>query len=315
LGGELTDVGERILRAAVLLLKPSDLEAFADAQAPYLPTIVGANHKLASSPVLWSRVGSRSGEVLSQLGCMNLADEDRSAIVDAIIASGRDMSVDALIRFGGKTAVFRGLSAITSGQLQLSWPWRSALGGQRDTVLEWLEILSAPSLSDLELGSRFVSPKFTQSRLATVWKAGTASTGAIASRVAAFGLALAFWEGNVKSPLFAVCFQPTYDAAGNSRLEYDEWEWVREYAPSSSYWRDWDKCERLAKAMARLLEKQNASLETVFAIVHSRPAIKKVADVLNDDRDTRPYLKALRKAAESSSTGKREQRDALLEGW
>ena len=64
----------------------------------------------------------------------------------------------------------------------------------------------------------------------------------------------------MKSPLFAVCFQPTYDAAGSSRLEYDEWEWVREYAPSSSYWRDWDKCERLAKAMARLCEKQNASL-------------------------------------------------------
>jgi len=314
LGGALTDVGERMLRAAVLLLTSSDLEAFGDAQAAYLPTIVGANHQLASSPLLWSRVGSRGGEVLSQLGGMNLPDEERAGIVDAIIASGRDVSVDALIRFGERTAVFRGLSAISSGQLQLSWPWRSALSGQRDTVLEWLESLSAPSLTDLELGSRFVSPTATQSRLVTVWKAGTAGTGATASRVAAFGLTLAFWEGSLKSPLFAVCFQPTYDAAGSSRLEYDEWEWVREYAPPSSYWRDWDKCERLARAMARLLEKENASLETVFGILHSRPTIKKVADVLDDDRDTRPYLKALRKKAESSSIGRREQRDALLEG-
>jgi hypothetical protein len=312
LGSEQTEVGERMLRAAVLLLKPSDLESFGDAQA-YLPAIVGANHHLASSPVLWSRVGSRSGEVLSQLGGMNLKDEERAAIVDAILSSGRDVSVDALIHFGGRTAVFRGLSAITSGQIQLSWPWRSALGSQRDTVLEWLESLSTPSFGDLELGSRFVNPKATQSRLVTVWKAGTANTGAITSRVAAFGLTLAFWEGSVKSPLFAACFQPTYDAAGNSRLEYDEWEWVREYAPSSSYWRDWDKCERLAKAMARLLEKENASLEVVFGIVHSRPAIRKVASTLDDDRDTRPFLKSLRKAAESSSIGTREQRDALLE--
>lgn len=313
LGGELTEVGERVLRAAVPLLAPNDLETFGDAQAPYLSTIVGANHLLASSSVLWSRAGSRSAEVLSQLGGMNLNEQECGTIIDAIISSGRDVSVDALIRFGGKAAVFRGLAAITSGQIQLSWPWRSALAGQPDTVLEWLESLSSPSLRDLELGSRFVSPKATQSRLATVWKSGTANAEAIEPRVAAFGLTLAFWGGTVKSPLFAVCFQPTYDAAGNSRLEYDEWEWVREYAPASSYWRDWDKCERLAKAMARLLEKQNASLETVFGIVHSGPAIRKVAAILNDDRDTRPYLKSLRKVAESSSIGTREQRDALLQ--
>jgi hypothetical protein len=106
---------------------------------------------------------------------------------------------------------------------------------------------------------------------------GTAGSGSVAPRVAAFGLTLAFWEADVKSPLFAVCFQPTYDAAGSSRLEYEEWDWLREQAPSVSWYRDWDRCERLAAALARLLEKRNASLETVFGIVHSRPAIRKVA--------------------------------------
>jgi hypothetical protein len=56
-------------------------------------------------------------------------------------------------------------------------------------------------------------------------------------------------------------------------------------------------------------------LETVFTIVYSRPAIRKVAAILDDDRDTRPYLKSLRKSVESSSIGTREQRDALLEDW
>lgn len=315
LDGELTEVGERVLRAAVPLVAPNDLEAFGDAQAPYLPTIVGANHQLASSPVLWSRVGSRSEEVLSQLGGMNLKDEERATIVDAIISSRRDVSVDALIRFGGKAAVFRGMAAITSGQIQLSWPWRSALAGQPDTVLEWLESLSPPSLRDLDLGSRVVSPKATQRRLAKVWKTGMGLLVPLAPRVAAFGLTLAFWEGIATSPLFAACFQPTYDAAASSRLEYEEWDWLRDYAPSVSWYRDWDRCERLAAAVARLFEKQNASLENVFAIVHSRPAIRKVAAILDDDKDMRRYLKSLRKTAESSSSGTREQRDALLEHW
>jgi hypothetical protein len=54
--------------------------------------------------------------------------------------------------------------------------------------------------------------------------------------------------------------------------------------------------------------------ELEYAVVHSRPAIRKVVAVLDDDRDTRPYLKSLRKAVEASSIGTREQRDALLEG-
>lgn len=315
LGGELTDVGERLLRTAVLLLVPNDVETFGDAQAPFLPTIVGANPALAQSPILWQRVGSRAIDVLSQLGAANLEEDARGAVIDAIFSSGRDVSVDAIVRFGGKVAIIRALSALASDQLQLSWQWRTALSAQPNTVLEWLENLGAPSLRDLDLGSRFVSPKATQSRLATVWKSGTASSGSVAPRVAAFGLTLAFWEADVKSPLLAACFQPTYDAAGSSRLEYEEWDWLREQAPAVSWYRDWDRCERLAAALGRLLEKRNASLETVFGIVHSRPAIRKVAAVLHDEKDTRPYLKALRKAVESSSVGTREQRDALLEDW
>jgi len=313
LGSELAEIGERVLRAAVLLLVPNDVETFGDAQAPFLSTIVGANPALAQSPILWQRVGSRSVDVLSQLNAANLDDEARGSVIDAIFTSGRDVSVDALVRFGGKVAITRALTAHASGQLQISWQWQSAFSAQPNTVLEWLESLSCPSLRDLDLGSRVVSPKATQSRLATVWKSGTAGSASVAPRVAAFGLTLAFWEADVKSPLLAVSFQPTYDAAGSSRLEYEEWDWLREQAPSVSWYRDWDRCERLATALARLLEKQNASLETVFGIVHSRPAIKKVADVLDDNRATRPYLKALRKKAESSAIGTREQRDALLE--
>jgi len=313
LGSELTEVGERVLRAAALLLVPNDVETFGDTQVPFLSTIVGANPALAQSPILWQRAGSRAIEVLSQLSGANLDDKARGSVIDAIITSGRDVSVDALVRFGGKVAIIHALTALASGLLQLSWQWRSALSAQPNTVLDWLENLSSPSLRDLELGSRFVSPKATQSRLATVWKGGTAGSGSVPPRVAAFGLTLAFWEADVKSPLLAVCFQPTYDAAGSSRLEYEEWDWLSEQAPSVSWYRDWDRCERLVAALACLLEKRNAPLETVFAIVHSRPAIKKVADVLDDDSDTRPYLKALRKTAESSSIGTREQRDALLE--
>jgi hypothetical protein len=302
-----------VLRAAALLLVPSDVEKLGDTQVPLLSSIIGANPGLAQSPILWQRAGSHAIDELSKLRGMNLDHEPVGSLIDPIITSGRDVLVDALVRFGGKVAIIRALTALASGRLQLSWQWRSALSAQPNTVLDWLENLSSPSLRDLEIGSRFVSPTAMQSRLAVVWKGGTAGSGSVAPRVAAFGLTLAFWEADVTSPLLAVCFQPTYDAAASSRLEYEEWDWLKEQAPSVSWYRDWDRCERLAAALARLLEKRNAPLETVFGIVQSRPAIKKIADVLDGDRETRPYLKVLRKTAKSSSIGAREQRDALLE--
>jgi hypothetical protein len=179
-----------------------------------------------------------------------------------------------------------------------------------------LETRSSPSLRDLELGSRFVSPNATQSRLVAVWKSGTAGLGSVAPRVAAFGLTLAFWEADVNSQLLAVCFQPTYDAAGSTRLEYEEWDWLKEQAPSVSWYRDWDRCERLAAALARLLERRQASLETVFRIIHTRSAIRKVSGVLDDQKETRPYLaKGTASGGRVVLLGSREQRDALLAEW
>lgn len=314
LGSELTEVGEHVVRAAVLLLAPSDVETLGDGQTPFLPTIVGVNPALASSPVLWKRVGSRGGEILGQLGALNLGDDERGAIVEAILESGRDVSVDALVRFGRKVAIVRGLASLTAGRIQLSWPWRSALSAQADTVLEWVESLSSPSLRDLEVASQFLSPKANQARLARVWKTGTAGAGVVMPRVAAFGLTLALWEGVADSPLLAACFQPTYDAAGNSRLEYEEWDWLRDYSPSLSWYRDWDRCERLITGVARLFEKQSASLETVFSVVQKRAPIRRLATILEGDRNTRCYVESLRKAASATpGVGTREQRDALLE--
>ncbi|WP_434301396.1 hypothetical protein [Corallococcus exiguus] len=317
LGGTLSEVGERVLRAAVLLLVPNDFEGLGDAPAQFLPTIVGANPTLAQSPVIWKRVGSRATEMLSQLSTASLSDEDHGGVINALFASGCDVPVDALVRFGGKVAIIKALAVLAAGELQLSWQWRSALSAQPDVVLSWLEARPTLTLRELEFGTRFFNPKANQSRLTKVWQTGIASgVGTFSPRVAAFGLALAFAEANTRSPLLAACFQPAYDAAGSSRIEYEEWEWLREQAPPVSRWRDWDKCERLAAALSRLIKKQNPSLETVLGIVYSRQAIRKVAAMLDDDGETRSYLESLRRAAEvSSNVGTREQREALWADW
>lgn len=316
LGAELTETGEQVLRASILCLTPSDIETFGDAQTPFLPTILGANPTLATAPGLWRRAGFRSREILGQLDVSKLGDQDRRAVVDAVLASSRDAPVEALVRFGGDAAVSRVLSALTAGELSISTQWRSALVGMSDAVIAWLEEQVALSSRELEIASLFVSPTAHAERLAKAWQNGiSGSAASISPRIAAFGLALALTERGL-SPLLAACFQPTFDQLASSRLEYEEWDWLRTLAPPVSWWRDWDNCQRISAALARRLERQDAPLEAVFSILRGRAAIRKVASVLDDDRDTRHYLKSLRKASEvSSSIGTREQREALLEDW
>ena len=236
--------------------------------------------------------------------------------MDAVLASGRDAPVEALVRFAGDAAVSRVLSALAAGEISFSTQWRSAIVGMSDAVIAWLEGQVAFSSKELEVASLFVSPMAHAERLAKAWQNGiSGSAASISPRVAAFGLALALTETGL-SPLLATCFQPTFDELASSRLQYEEWDWLRKLAPPVSWWRDWDTCQRISAALARRLGRQGAPLETVFSILRGRAAIRKVAALLDDDRDTRPYLKALRKASEaSSSIGTREQRDALLEDW
>lgn len=312
-GSTLSTVGESILRTAVLLLTPEDLESFDNAQSPYLPAIVCANQHLAFSPQLWSLVGAKGSEILSLLGNTDLVDADRAEILDAIIESRHEISADALIRFGGTSAIHRGLSAIASGQLPLSLTWRTALNPRLDSIVDWLETLQTPNVKHLELASRFLSPRATQARLSVVWKNTARCLGdQIPTRVCAFGLALAFWEGSITSPLFSLYFQSTFDAAGSSRLDYDEWDWLREWAPPKTFWREWDRCERLAGAVARLMAKQNASVETMMEIVRSTKTIRKVVELLEDDYETRQYIKDIRVAVKYSFTGTPEQKNAIL---
>lgn len=317
LGAQLTDVGEHVLREAVRSLTPQDVEALGDAHTPLLPTLVTANPSLASAPGLWRRAGSRSREIIAQLDAAKLDERTRNAVVDAALAAGRDAPVEALVRFGGDAAVARVLSLVAAGDLPISAQWRGALSERPDAVLGWVESRSPLALSDLDVVSRFLGPTKRIERLAKVWESGIAAApGTATPRVAAFGLALALAKPHSLSQLVAMCFQPTFDALETTRVDYEEWEWLRELAPARSWWRDWDKCERVAAVLARLLQEEEASLNTVFRIVRSGTAIRKIVAVLDDKWESRQYLKALRKALGAlPDVGTREQRDALSEKW
>lgn len=312
LGAELTEVGEQVLQTAVLALKPSDLDALPNSQSSFIPTILGANPELAAAPELWERAGSSANEILFQLDTEKFTESQRRAVVDAVLASGIEAPIDALIRFAGYDAISSILSAFVEGGLPISTQWRSSISACSGAVKEWLQRQSPISSRELEVASLFLRPGPDMQQLENVWYTGTSAPWApLSPRVAAFGLALAFSRRSV-SPLLETCFQPTFDALAGAHFDYDAWEWLRDLAPAVSWWRDWDRCERIAAALARQLEAQEVPLAKVFSIVRTAFAIQKVVGALGIDRQARWYLKLLRQACEADpSLGSREQRSAL----
>jgi hypothetical protein len=308
----LSEYGDRVLRSAIALLEPTDIQRFEPALDRFLPAIIGENPALATSPHAWRRAGFKGGDILLQLANSNVEPVLRDEILWTAITSSGDVPVDPLVRFGGRAAIHLGLAAISSGSVDLSWDWRSVFRASPDTVLEWLESLAAPTARELDLGSQFLTPALTQQRLVAIWSRGSLDDLSDWPRTAAFGLALAFYQNDVHSSLFARCFQPTYEAAKASRLDFHVWEWLDANAPPRHRWRDWDKCERLATALATLAERQGASLDTVFAIAKSPEALGQICEALDDKRGTRKYLHDLQAQAVAGQRGSHWQRAALL---
>ena len=66
----------------------------------------------------------------------------------------------------------------------------------------------------------------------------------------AFLLALGFNNPQPRAyELVARAFQIVHDAAEKDELGYDNWRLLNYQVPTISWWRNWDKCERLRRAL------------------------------------------------------------------
>jgi hypothetical protein len=238
-------------------------------------------------------------------------------VVDAIIRTKAEGIADDLFRAAGETAVYAVLNAVRSGSMELDWQWKNALSRRPEVVVSWLQRSGQPSCADLALVARLVSPGdgTVRSDRARIFAAylGRSGDHGHDPLVAAFGLALGFREPEQGNLIFGF-FQHVFNALETDSLDYVAWEWIRDYAPSISWWRDWDKCERLAAAVARRLMGNSVPAPEFFRAVRTEAALRHVVCALDSKREGRAYRKLLRKAcSRDPSLGTPTQRRILLE--
>ncbi len=313
----LSSIGQRIVRVFLTSIGVADALELAAAAPHLLPTIVQIDPALACSPDLWSRVSIDRREVLTALAKAEAKTPDlMRGIVDAVIKARAESVAEDLIRVGGEPAVEAALIAIRSGAIKLDWNWKNALKHRAEAVVNLvLHSEPQPTTADLVLVTKLVNPDdaAVRSQCAAIWVAflERSADQNYDSVVASFGLALGLGQPD-HSSLILGFFQPVFDALEANALEYRAWNWIREYAPSVSWWRDWDKCERVAAAVAKRLVEISLPVPEVFRAIRSETAFQQVVSALEAKREGRSYLDAVRRAVASDpGLGTVGQRRAL----
>lgn len=313
----LSSVGERIVRILLGSVSVADALDLCASKPHLLTTMVHANPALACSPDLWSRAPTDRREVLAALSTgETMTPEVMRGVVDAVIKARAEGIAEDLFRAAGELAVDAVLGAVRAGAMDLDWQWRNALSRRPDAVVTWVQRRDPLFTRDLALVAKLVSPSeaAVRARCTTIWtsylqRSGDQDTDAV---VAAFGLSLGLGQAE-HSNLVLGFFQPVFDALEANNLDYTPWNWIREYAPALSWWRDWDKCERVAAAVAKRVVDAGVSPPEFFRAVRSETAFRHVVGALDARREGRSYLESLRRAADDPGLGTLVQRRVLQE--
>lgn len=315
LRSKLSPAGEQILRESIALVEPSDVPGLCEAYPACASTIVRFNPMLASSTEVWRAAAHDARDLFRSLAGTNLSEEQTKLIVAAAIASNSDGLAEEVVEFGGQLAVDAALDSMRLSPGRRTHAWRVVLAKRGGEIFTWLSRQGTPVMDSLEVVTWFLDPctRTHRKAYADLWERALASPSCVAtSRVASFGLALALADRS-RAQLVSKCFQSVYDSLASEGLDQDAWNWLRDLSPPSSWWRDWDKCERVAFAVAGTLARSDAPLDLVFATARTKDALKKVVSGLDDDRDRRKYLKGLRRSCRANpSVGTALQRELLL---
>ena len=318
LSRSLSSVGERIVRIFFGSVSVADALELSASKPHLLPTMVQANPALARSPELWSRSPIDRREVLAALSNAGTMTPDvMRGVVDAVIKARVEGIAEDLFRAAGELTIDAVLGSVRSGDMDLDWHWKNSLSRRPEAVVTWVQQCDALSASDLALVTKLVNPSdpAVRARCAGIWtsylqRGPEQNTDAV---VASFGLALGFGQPE-HTTLVLGFFQPVFDALEASSLDYTAWNWIREYAPSVSWWRDWDKCERIAAAVARRLVEADVPVSEFLRAIRSETALRHVINALDAKRENRGYLGSIRRAvARDPSLGTVAQRRILQE--
>jgi len=216
------------------------------------------NPALFAAPQVWRESYDRQRELYDLVSPHLKSGEVAVAdVIRAMLDAESDVLADEIGRQYGADAVDAALEWFNMSEApSLPERWEGVLRQQTDAVLRWLSNTKTPHDTTMALLAGFLDPHSSRVlKLGTqIWLSLARSSDQFDERtrirVMAFLLALSFNNPDAHAPeLTAESFQSVHDAAARERLPYPSWRLLMYQAPSHSWWGEWERCERLRRAL------------------------------------------------------------------
>lgn len=256
---KVNPLGEEMIAGMSEAVSPTMALDLAKQRNSLLFVLTKYNPSLLTTPQMWQESTDRQRELYDHVRPQLKSGElNVSNVVQAMLSAGSDVLAEEVIFQHGPTAVTAVLDWIeTVPASQLSENWERAMTKWPTAILSWLESSQRPRCETMALLSSLLDPhseqvlKFgTKLWLPLARANGSELTAKSRIRVMAFLLALGFNNPDACAPeLVAEAFQTVHDAATHETLPYASWRLLMHQAPSLTWWGEWDKGERLRRAL------------------------------------------------------------------
>jgi len=254
----LNPLGDEILGELIDAMSLETAGYVAEQHPQFLPSLFRANPNLAIHPSLWVAGFDRKRELFEAVAANGTLEPSLvRGIVSALLETGSQQFVLRACVIWGKDALHAVLDWAAEHSPALIDTCRDAISSNLPWVMEWVQESPERPVMPLVAIAHVVAPISTKlsSFDTTPWmriyrNLDENGDTVEADYISAFLLALAF--GNAPpSPLqlVSLSFERVHEGARLERIGESEWLVLEPLVPQLSWRKNWDKCERLRRAL------------------------------------------------------------------
>jgi len=311
----LNPLGEEFLAGISEVLEVEDAIKFSKKSPNLLYVFIYRNPRLATSPMLWHLSQNQQRKMFDAIAdCKNLSKDIIKGIIATMVEEGSDVMAEHAVNLFREEAINGVLDWFntidTSTPRKFSHGWRNALQSQPLMLLKWLKGVKSPNAVSIALLASLLNPNSSE-----VQKFGTKIWLCVTNKTTfsdldrrtlidtmSFMLVLGFNNPDDQAyKLVTLAFQIVHDAVEKDELGYENWLLLKDKVPSLWWWRDWDKCERLRRALVEKFIHYNWPPDQFLQAIKRDDTFRQVVEYC---RDTNQGIDLLRRAADQIGQGK-----------
>jgi len=280
----LNSLGEQVLSGLISVVVPETALVVIRDNPELLPTLFRAKPDLAASADLWRLGGDRKRELFESVANREGLDSSLVAsIVSAMLETGAEWLIRRALETWGKDAVFAVLSWIDAHGGTMTEITRQALTFHVREVMEWIR--SRPASSESLIAVAHIVAPYSYNMTTyetTVWHVvyrSLRNSQREAEATYVCTLLLALGLGNAPPApldLISESFERVHELAARNLLSDDAWIIMEPLVPELSWFSNWDKCERLRRALVLAFVRHRWTASTLRQVVRDTKIRKQI---------------------------------------